>query len=120
MTTGTQQPRPAEPSGDPPAGRARALHALHSRDFRLFFAGQAVSLIGTAAFSIALGWHTYTLTGQASALAYVLAAQSVATIAILLIGGVLADRYDRRRLMIGTSAASSRWRRWRPSMPAGT
>ena len=85
-------------SGD----RTRALHALRSRDFRLFFSGQAVSLIGNAAFTVALGWRTYTLTGQASSLGYVLAAQALATVATLLIGGVLADRYDRRRLMVAS------------------
>jgi len=82
--------------------RTRALHALRSRDFRLFFSGQAVSLVGNAAFTVALGWRTYTLTGQASSLGYVLAAQALATVATLLIGGVLADRYDRRRLMIAS------------------
>jgi MFS family permease len=112
VTTGTQapgDPAPTEPEQPGQvgldrrtAGRARALHALRSRDFRLFFAGQSVSLIGNAAFSIALGWRTYTLTGHASSLAFVLAAQAAATIATLLIGGVLADRYDRRRLMIAS------------------
>lgn len=105
MTTGTGSGREAgdDGTGAPGGkGRSRALHALRSRDFRLFFTGQAVSLIGTAAFTVALGWRTYTLTGRASSLGFVLAAQAAATIATLLIGGVLADRYDRRRLMIAS------------------
>lgn len=93
MTSGTQADGRAE-------GRTRALHALRGRDFRLLFAGQLVSLIGSGAFTVALGWRTYSLTGETRALAYVLTAQAVAILATLLVGGVLADRWDRRRLMI--------------------
>ena len=86
----------------PGGGRARALQALGVRDFRLFFAGQSVSLIGNAAFTIALGWRTFSLTGEASSLGIVLAAQSAAMLCTLLVGGVLADRYDRRKLMVAS------------------
>lgn len=101
MTSGTRGAAPDSAR----AARGRALHALRSRDFRLFFTGQAISLIGSAAFTVALGWRTYTLTGRASSLGFVLALQAVATVATLLIGGVLADRYDRRRLMIASDIA---------------
>jgi MFS family permease len=77
----------------------RALEALRHRDFRLLFAGQTVSLIGDAAFVTALGWKTFTLAGSAK-LGVVLVCQSVALLATLLIGGALADRLSRRRLMI--------------------
>lgn len=40
-----------------PRGRARALHALRSRDFRLLWAGQTISLVGDGAFLVALGWN---------------------------------------------------------------
>ena len=63
------------------SGRARALHALRSRDFRLLWAGQTISLVGDGAFLVALGWKSLML-------------------ATLLIGGALADRYPRRTLMI--------------------
>src|SRR6058998_3981071 len=43
--------------------RARAFQALRHRDFRLLFAGQAVSLVGDAAFLTALGWKTFTVAG---------------------------------------------------------
>ena len=104
---GTAVPEGAAP-GDPAlaeapgGGRGRALQALGVRDFRLFFAGQSVSLIGNAAFTIALGWRTFSLTGQASSLGIVLAAQSAAMLCTLLVGGVLADRYDRRKLMVAS------------------
>ena len=81
--------------------RPRALEALRHRDFRLLFTGQTVSLIGDAAFVTALGWKTFTLAGSAK-LGVVLVCQSVALLATLLIGGALADRLSRRRLMIAS------------------
>jgi MFS family permease len=77
----------------------RALEAFGHRDFRLLFTGQTVSLIGDAAFVTALGWKTFTLAGSAK-LGLVLVCQSVALLTTLLIGGALADRFSRRRLMI--------------------
>jgi MFS family permease len=82
------------------AGRARAFHALRSRDFRLLWSGQTVSLIGNAAFFVAIGWRTQALTGSSRSLALVLMLYSLAMLATLLIGGALADRYQRRTLMI--------------------
>jgi MFS family permease len=77
----------------------RALEALRHRDFRLLFTGQLVSLIGDAAFVTALGWKTFTLAGSTK-LGVVLFCQAVALLTTLLIGGALADRLSRRRLMI--------------------
>jgi MFS family permease len=88
-----------------PSGRARALHALRSRDFRLLWAGQTISLVGDGAFLVALGWKSYSLTGSRSTLALVLLAHGTAMLATLLIGGALADRYPRRTLMIVSDVA---------------
>ena len=77
----------------------RALEALRHRDFRLLFTGQLVSLIGDAAFVTALGWKTFTIAGSAK-LGIVLLCQALALLTTLLIGGALADRFSRRRLMI--------------------
>lgn len=82
-----------------PLSRNRLWHAFRSRDFRLLWAGQAVSLVGDAAFLTALGWRTFTLVGSAR-FGVVLVCQSTALLATLLIGGALADRYERRTLMI--------------------
>jgi MFS family permease len=82
-----------------PAGRARAFHALRHRNFRLLWSGQLVSLIGDAAFLTALGWKTFTIAGSGK-LGLVLAANGVGLLATLLVGGALADRYDRRAMMI--------------------
>jgi MFS family permease len=84
---------------------ARLLDAAHSRDFRLLWVGQSLSLVGTAAFSIAIAWRAFTLTGSTVALAVVLLAQSLAMLATTLLGGAVADRYDRRVVLIASDVA---------------
>jgi MFS family permease len=84
--------------------RARVFEALRSRDFRLLWTGQAVSMLGDTAFLIALGWRTYALTGSARSLGYVLTLQGLGLLSTLLIGGAFADRYDRRTLMLVSDA----------------
>ena len=85
--------------------RPGTFAAFRSRDFRLLWGGQTISFVGDAAFIVALGWRVTDLTGKASSLGFVLAAESVAMLATLLWGGVLADRYPRKRLMIGSDLA---------------
>ena len=87
------------------ANRVSTLAAFRSRDFKLLWGGQTISFVGDAAFIVALGWRVTDLTGKASSLGFVLAAESVAMLATLLWGGVLADRYSRRLLMIGSDVA---------------
>lgn len=89
----------------PQEGRLRALHALRSRDFRLLWLGQTLSLIGNGAFVVALGWKTVEFTGSSSSLAVVLMANAAAMLTTLLVGGALADRYPRRALMIASDLA---------------
>jgi MFS family permease len=79
--------------------RVRIFEALRHRDFRLLFLGQLVSLVGDAAFVTALGWRTFTLAGSGR-LGAVLVCHSLALLTTLLIGGALADRFSRRRMMI--------------------
>src|SRR5438046_1101990 len=103
-----------------PRSRARVLHAFASRDFRLLWTGQTVSLIGDTALLVAVGWRTFTLTGSSRALGYVLAAQGVGLLSTVLVGGALADRYDRRTLMLkeppaGSAPASATWPEFRGS-----
>ena len=85
--------------------RPGTLAAFASRDFRLLWGGQTISFIGDAAFTVALAWRVTDLTRSAGSLGYVLALQSLGTVATLLLGGVLADRYSRRRLMICSDLA---------------
>jgi MFS family permease len=85
-------------------GRARVLYAFRSRDFRLLWTGQTVSLIGDSAFFVALGWKVFSVSGS-GALGVVLMLQAVGMVATLLVGGALADRYSRRTLMIVSDLA---------------
>jgi MFS family permease len=85
--------------------RAGTLAAFRSRDFRLLWGGQTISFVGDAAFIVALGWRVTDLTGKASSLGFVLALESLAMLTTLLWGGVLADRYSRRLLMISSDLA---------------
>ena len=85
--------------------RTGTLVAFRSRDFRLLWGGQTISFVGDAAFIVALGWRVTDLTGKASSLGFVLALESLAMLTTLLWGGVLADRYSRRLLMIGSDLA---------------
>jgi MFS family permease len=82
----------------------RVFDAFRHRDFRLLWSGQAVSLIGDAAFFTALGWRAFTLVGS-SRLGIVFLAQAIGLLATLLIGGALADRIPRRTMMIASDLA---------------
>jgi MFS family permease len=85
--------------------RSRVLQAFRSRDFRRLWTGQAVSLLGDTAFVVALGWRTFSLTHSARSLGFVLALQGIGLLSTVLVGGALADRYDRRTLMLVSDAA---------------
>ena len=84
-------------SGSAPVG---LLTPLRYRDFRLLWSGMCVSLVGDGVFMIALAWQVYALSNAPTALAVVGIAMTVPTLAFLLLGGVLSDRLDRRRLML--------------------
>ena len=85
--------------------RAGTFVAFRSRDFRLLWSGQTISFLGDAAFIVALGWRVTDLTGKAGTLGFVLALESLAMLTTLLWAGVLADRYSRRLMMIGSDLA---------------
>jgi Transmembrane secretion effector len=82
----------------------RVFGAFRHRDFRLVWTGQAISLVGDAAFVTALGWRAFTLFGSAR-LGIVFVCQGVGLLATLLIGGALADRLPRRSMMIASDLA---------------
>jgi len=98
VTTGGPQPPGATA---PPTGpRLKLLEPLRRRDFALLFGATAVSLVGDGIFYVALAWQAYDLSGAASALSLVLTAMFGARLAFLLLGGAIADRFDRRLVMI--------------------
>jgi hypothetical protein len=76
-----------------------ALPALQSRNFRLLFAGQAVSVIGDALFPVALAFAVLDLGGSPSQLGLVLAAQGLPLAVLILAAGVWADRLPRQWIM---------------------
>ncbi len=80
--------------------RVRLLAPLRHRDFRLLWSGMCVSLLGDGIFFVALAWQVYKLSNVPSALAVVGIVMTVATIAFLLLGGVVSDRIDRRSVML--------------------
>jgi len=92
-----------------PARVARRLRgsfaALQEREFRLFFLGQSVSLLGDGAVGVALAFAVLDLTGSASDLGFVLAARMVPLVTLLLVGGVFADRLSRRAVMVTADIA---------------
>ena len=86
--------------------RRRALGALRHRNCRLFFGGQLVSMLGTWTQSIALTWLVLQLTGSALLLGIALAAQSLPMLAAGAVGGLVADRFPKRRILQVTQALS--------------
>ena len=77
-----------------------ALRAFRHRNFRLFYAGQAVSLIGTWIQQIALSWLVYRTTGSGFLLGLVTFCSQIPMLLFLPLAGLFSDRYDRRKLMI--------------------
>lgn len=83
------------------------LRALRYRNFRLFFVGQLLSLPGTWIQMVAQSWLIYRLTDSAALLGLAGFANQFPVFLMAPLGGALADRLDRRRLLIGTQVASS-------------
>jgi MFS family permease len=81
------------------------LGALQEREFRLFFTGQLVSLLGDAVTPFALAWAVLDLTGSARDLGFVIAAKTAPLVIFLLVGGVFADRLPRRGVMLTADVA---------------
>jgi len=82
--------------------RQTAFSSLRHRDFRLLWMGQIVSVTGSQMQMVAINWHTYLLTHSALALGLVGLFRAGPIILCSLVGGVVADVIDRRRLMIAT------------------
>ena len=83
-----------------PLARADSLRALRHRNFRLFFAGQAVSLVGLWMQSVAQAWLVLTLTNDPFFLGIVAAAQWMPVLILGLFGGLIADALPKRRTLI--------------------
>src|SRR5258706_6289919 len=81
-------------------GLLRTFIALRHRNFRLFWFGQAISLIGTWMQTTAQAWLVLVLTHSATDLGIVIALQTLPTLVLGPYGGLIADRLDKRKLMV--------------------
>jgi MFS family permease len=82
------------------------LGPLQEREFRLLFTGQTISRLGSAMAPVGLAFAVLDLTGSSTDLGIVLAARAAATIVLLLVGGVWADRLPRHLVMVSANVAS--------------
>jgi DHA3 family tetracycline resistance protein-like MFS transporter len=87
--------------------RLRLLAPLRHRDFALLWLGMTVSLLGDGITIVALAWLAYTLSDSPSALASVGVALTLPTVLLLLVGGTVSDRVERRRLLLTASVAEA-------------
>lgn len=85
----------------------RAFSALTIRNFRLYFVGQTLSMSGTWMQRIAQSWLVLELTGSGTAVGLVTAVQFLPMLLLAPLGGVVADRFDKRRLLFITQIAAA-------------
>ena len=104
---------PSEPGGPgsphiplASVGRPSILRALRHRNYRLFFAGQSLSLVGTWITRIATSWLVYRLTGSALLLGVVGFCGQIPTLFLAPLAGVFVDRWDRHRVLVVTQVLS--------------
>jgi len=102
MSTPTEERPATRTHWNPPA----ALRAFRHRNYRLFFAGQIISLSGTWMQTVAQSWLVYRLTESAVLLGAVGFASQLPVFLLAPLGGVVADRFSRHRLLIATQSAS--------------
>jgi MFS family permease len=88
------------------SGVSHAWRALRHRNFRLFFGGQTISLIGTWMTRVATGWLVYRLTGSALLLGTVSFAGQIPSFLLAPFAGVWVDRLDRRQVLVWTQTLS--------------
>lgn len=107
--SGSEEPTPQTEAEASAAGQVRAFsgashawRALRHRNFRLFFGGQTISLIGTWMTRIATSWLVYRLTGSALLLGTVSFAGQIPAFLFAPFAGVWVDRLDRRQVLVWT------------------
>jgi MFS family permease len=93
---------PADRAETEKTGSALLLRALRHRNYRLFFAGQLVSLIGTFLTQIATAWLVYSMTHKALLLGVVGFAGQIPLFVLTPFAGVWVDRINRQILLVGT------------------
>ncbi|TCW00087.1 MFS transporter [Biostraticola tofi] len=86
---------------------ARHRHVFHSAAFRNLFCARFLTVLGNGIAPIALAFAVLDIGGSAADLGMVVAARSIFNVAFLLIGGVLADRYSRSAVLLGSSVTAA-------------
>jgi MFS family permease len=100
-------PVPGGAAASPPAlSPLGAFRALRHRNFRLFFTGQMISLIGTWMQTVAQAWLVYRLTGSPLLLGTVAFVTQIPVFFLATVGGIVADRHPKRRIVVGSQVAS--------------
>jgi len=89
---------------DEPKGLQLIFRALHHRNYRLFFGGQGVSLIGTWMQQLAMSWLVYRMTNSAFLLGVVGFLGQIPAFLLSPFAGVLIDRWNRHRILVGTQS----------------
>jgi MFS family permease len=84
----------------------KTFSALRHRNYRLFFGGQLVSVIGTWMQQVAVGWLVYSLSNSAFTLGAVRFASAIPVTLLTLVGGAMADRVEKRRIVIATESTA--------------
>jgi len=82
------------------------FRAFRYRNYRLFFFGQGISLIGTWTQQVALSWLVYRITGSTLLLGLVAFSNQIPTLFFGPFAGIVADRFDRKRLLLWTQGLS--------------
>jgi len=95
-------PGAAAPVLSRPSALGRTFHAFTYRDYRLLWAGAFTSSVGTWMQEVAQNWLIWTMTGSTLLLGFDAFLGDAPFLAFSLLGGVLADRVDRRRILLGS------------------
>jgi DHA3 family tetracycline resistance protein-like MFS transporter len=81
-------------------GRVGVFRPLRIRDFALLWTGLSISLLGDGIYFVAIAWQVYELSNVPTALSVVGLAWAVPAVVFLLVGGVISDRFERRKVLI--------------------
>jgi MFS family permease len=97
---------PVIPRAAPEGRLRRTFVALEERDYRIFWLGQMVSVTGTWMQTVAQGWLILLLTGSPFILGVAAAARALPVLILVVPAGIVADRFDRRRIILATSVVA--------------
>ncbi len=100
----TENNKSTEQVSNDPTGLTRIFRALRHRNYRLFFIGQGISLIGTWMQQVAMSWLVYSLTNSAFMLGLVAFSGLICNFILAPFAGVLVDRLNRHRILIITQS----------------